>query len=46
MGRLMPQSPTLGTFAITYGVLADIASPAERGSYVGAIAFGFVLIPG
>jgi MFS family permease len=30
-----------GAFAITYGVIADIASPAERGSYVGVVALGF-----
>ena len=30
----------IGTFAVAYGVLADIASPAERGSYAGFIAFG------
>lgn len=28
-----------GTFAIAYGVLADIATPAERGSYVDVVAF-------
>ena len=30
-----------GAFAITYGAIADIASPAERGSYVGVVALGF-----
>ncbi len=29
----------LGTFSIAYGVLTDIASPAERGSFVGAVSF-------
>ena len=31
---------TLGTISIAYGVVADIASPAERGSYVGAVLCG------
>ena len=29
-----------GAFAITYGAIADIASPTERGSYVGVVALG------
>ena len=33
---------TLGTFSIAYGVLADISTPAERGTYVSALAFGYV----
>ncbi|KAK5717436.1 hypothetical protein LTR17_016123 [Elasticomyces elasticus] len=32
-----------GTFSITYGVVADIASPAERGSFVSLVAFAQVL---
>jgi hypothetical protein len=31
-----------GTIAIGYGVVADIAHSAERGSYVGALACGQV----
>ena len=30
----------LGTISIAYGVVADLASPAERGSYVGAVLCG------
>lgn len=29
-----------GTISIAYGVVADIASPAERGSYVGLVLCG------
>jgi hypothetical protein len=28
-----------GVFALTYGVVADIASPAERGGFVGIVSF-------
>ena len=31
----------LGVFAVAYGVVADIASPAERGSFVGAVSLGY-----
>jgi MFS family permease len=34
---------SLGTFSIAYGVVNDIASPAERGSFVSAISFAYVL---
>ena len=30
----------VGTFSIAYGVVADIATPAERGSYVSALSVG------
>ena len=33
---------TTGSFSVSYGVIADIASPAERGSFVGAVALGYV----
>jgi hypothetical protein len=29
-----------GTFSIAYGVIADISTPAERGSYVSALSIG------
>ena len=32
---LMPS----GTFSIAYGVITDVASPAERGSFVSAVSF-------
>lgn len=28
-----------GTFSITYGVVADVASPAERGSFAILVSF-------
>jgi hypothetical protein len=28
-----------GTFSIAYGVITDIASPAERGSFVSVVSF-------
>lgn len=28
-----------GTFSIAYGVITDVASPAERGSFVSAVSF-------
>nr|OQO27410.1 hypothetical protein B0A51_05046 [Rachicladosporium sp. CCFEE 5018] len=34
-----------GTFSITYGVIADIASPAERGSFVSLVAFATTVAP-
>lgn len=34
----------LGTFSIAYGVIADVASPAERGSFVSAVSFAYVLV--
>jgi len=37
--RMLQAAGVAGTFAIAYGVLADIATPAERGSYVGVVAF-------
>ncbi|KAL4821768.1 major facilitator superfamily domain-containing protein [Aspergillus spinulosporus] len=34
-----------GTVSFGYGVIADIATPAERGSYVGPMAAGVMLAP-
>ena len=31
-----------GTIAIAYGVVSDIATPAERGSFVGAVLCGYL----
>ena len=36
LGALL-KSP--GTFSIAYGVITDVASPAERGSFVSAVSF-------
>ncbi|KAE8443092.1 hypothetical protein EG329_002336 [Mollisiaceae sp. DMI_Dod_QoI] len=32
-------------FSIAYGVVADVAMPSERGSYVGALTFGITSAP-
>ena len=37
--RMLQSAGVAGTFPIAYGVLADVASPAERGSYIGVVAF-------
>ena len=31
-----------GTFSIAYGVITDVASPAERGSFVSLVSFAYV----
>ena len=33
-----------GTYSIAYGVVADIATPGERGSYVGILILLYVLL--
>ncbi|KAL9116965.1 MAG: hypothetical protein Q9187_006503 [Circinaria calcarea] len=38
--RMVQSAGSSGTISIAYGVVADIASPAERGSYVGAVLCG------
>ena len=35
-----PELTSAGTFSIAYGVIADISTPAERGSYVSALSIG------
>lgn len=37
--RMLQAAGVAGTFAIAYGVLADVTTSAERGSYVGVVAF-------
>lgn len=37
--RMLQATGIAGTFAIAYGVLADVTTPAERGSYIGVVAF-------
>lgn len=32
---------TIGIFSVAYGVVSDIATPAERGSYVAAVSFAY-----
>ncbi|KAH7309171.1 multidrug resistance protein [Stachybotrys elegans] len=34
-----------GAFSVAYGVIADIASPAERGSYVSIVSFAITIAP-
>ncbi|KAL8932054.1 MAG: hypothetical protein Q9216_006982, partial [Gyalolechia sp. 2 TL-2023] len=34
-----------GTFSIAYGVITDVASPAERGSYVSMVSFAITIAP-
>ncbi|KAI5921826.1 putative MFS transporter [Camillea tinctor] len=36
--RMLQSMAISGGYSITYGVVADIASPAERGSYTGGVA--------
>lgn len=40
MLRMLQSAGISGTFSVAYGVVSDIASPAERGSFVGIVAFG------
>ncbi|KAH8701346.1 putative major facilitator superfamily transporter [Phaeosphaeriaceae sp. PMI808] len=38
--RMLQSAGISGTFSVAYGVIADIATPAERGEFVGALSFG------
>ncbi|KAF7509291.1 hypothetical protein GJ744_008185 [Endocarpon pusillum] len=38
--RMLQSAGVAGTFSIAYGVIADISTPAERGSYVSALSIG------
>ncbi|KAI0023785.1 major facilitator superfamily transporter [Xylariomycetidae sp. FL0641] len=38
--RMLQSADSSGTIALGYGVIADIKSPAERGSYVGIFSIG------
>lgn len=37
--RMLQSAGISGTFSITYGVLADLFTPAERGGYSGTVSF-------
>ena len=37
--RILQAIAISGTFSIAYGVITDVASPAERGSYASAVSF-------
>ncbi|KAL8922889.1 MAG: hypothetical protein Q9172_003363 [Xanthocarpia lactea] len=43
--RMLQSAGISGTFSIAYGVLVDISTPAERGSYVSALSFGMTTAP-
>lgn len=43
--RVLQALAISGTFSVAYGVITDIASPAERGSYVSAVAFAITIAP-
>ncbi|MCJ1435229.1 hypothetical protein MMC27_004601 [Xylographa pallens] len=38
--RMLQSAGISGTFSIAYGVVADVTSPAERGSFVGIVSLG------
>ncbi|KAI1311516.1 multidrug resistance protein [Xylaria venustula] len=40
-----PFHALLGTFSIAYGVITDIASPGERGSFASAVSFAITIAP-
>ncbi|KAL2193293.1 major facilitator superfamily domain-containing protein [Corynascus similis CBS 632.67] len=42
--RMIQSAGISGTFSITYGVLSDLFTPAERGGYSGTVSF-FLLTP-
>ncbi|KAL6234825.1 hypothetical protein BDW75DRAFT_251286 [Aspergillus navahoensis] len=43
--RCLQSAGSSGTVSFGYGVIADIVTPAERGSYVGPMAAGVMLAP-
>ncbi|KAF2105811.1 major facilitator superfamily domain-containing protein [Lophiotrema nucula] len=43
--RMIQSAGISGTFSIAYGVIADIATPAERGTFVGALSLGITTAP-
>lgn len=43
--RCLQSAGSSGTIALAYGVIADIATPAERGKYLGPAAAGIMLAP-
>ncbi|KAL4776392.1 major facilitator superfamily domain-containing protein [Aspergillus nidulans var. acristatus] len=43
--RCIQSAGSSGTVSFGYGVISDIATPAERGSYVGPMAAGVMLAP-
>ncbi|KAK8030918.1 hypothetical protein PG990_000652 [Apiospora arundinis] len=43
--RVMQALAISGTFSVAYGVITDIASPAERGTFVSAVSFAITIAP-
>ncbi|KAI1283615.1 major facilitator superfamily domain-containing protein [Xylaria sp. FL0933] len=43
--RVLQALAISGTFSIAYGVITDIASPAERGSFASAVSFAITIAP-
>ncbi|KAF2105863.1 major facilitator superfamily domain-containing protein [Lophiotrema nucula] len=43
--RVLQALAISGLFSVAYGVITDIASPAERGSYVSAVSFAITIAP-
>ncbi|PLN85196.1 putative MFS transporter [Aspergillus taichungensis] len=43
--RCLQSAGSSGTIAFGYGVIADIATPAERGHYIGPMAAGVMIAP-
>lgn len=43
--RVLQALAISGTFSIAYGVITDVASPAERGSFVSAVSFAITIAP-
>lgn len=41
--RMVQSAGISGTFSVTYGVLSDLFTPAERGGYAGVISFLYVI---
>ncbi|KAK8136422.1 hypothetical protein PG984_004362 [Apiospora sp. TS-2023a] len=43
--RVLQALAISGTFSVAYGVITDIASPAERGTFVSAVSFAITIAP-
>ncbi|KAF9733301.1 hypothetical protein PMIN06_007503 [Paraphaeosphaeria minitans] len=43
--RMLQSAGISGTFSVSYGVIADISAPSERGAFVSAVSFGITTAP-
>ncbi|KAI1480226.1 major facilitator superfamily domain-containing protein [Daldinia eschscholtzii] len=43
--RVLQALAISGTFSVAYGVITDVASPAERGTFVSAVSFAITIAP-